>query len=97
VNRLELDASVVEVSPLRYTPAGVPALEMKLGHASDVTEAGGSRHVELEIAAVALGDVALMLGGLAAGTVLSVEGFLAPARKGASRLVLHIQQASRSA
>jgi primosomal replication protein N len=46
---------------------------------------------------VALGDVALMLGGLAAGTVLSVEGFLAPARKGASRLVLHIQQASRSA
>lgn len=95
MNKLELDASVVEASPLRYTPAGVPALEMKLGHASEVAEAGGTRRVELEIAAVALGDVALMLGGVAAGTLLSVEGFLAPARKGATRLVLHIQQANR--
>jgi primosomal replication protein N len=95
MNRLALDASVVEISPLRYTPAGVPALEMRLGHASEVSEAGVARRVELEVAAVALGDVALMLAGVPAGTLLSVEGFLAPVRKGAARLVLHIQQAGR--
>ncbi|TAM87951.1 MAG: primosomal replication protein N [Candidimonas sp.] len=92
MNRLLLDASVVETLPLRYTPAGVPVLEMRLEHVSSVSEAGGMRRVAFEMAAVALGDVALMLLGTPAGSPLSLDGFVAPTRKGAARLVLHIQR-----
>ena len=95
MNRLALDATVVEVTPLRYTPAGLPAIELQLNHESDVLEAGVARRVELVLSAVALGDVAIMLAGTALGSVLSVEGFLAPTRKGSPKMVLHLQQASR--
>jgi len=96
VNHLALAATALEVQPLRYTPAGVPAVEMLLGHASDALEAGLVRKVEFTISAVALGDVALLLADTPLGAAMSVEGFLAPARKGSVKLVLHIQQANRS-
>jgi primosomal replication protein N len=95
MNRIALVAQVLEREPMRHTPAGVPALEMVLEHASEVTEAGLPRRVELTIAAVALGDAALMLADIQIGAVLRVEGFLAPARKGSPRLKLHVQQAAR--
>jgi len=81
---------------LRYTPAGLPALEMQLSHESEVVEAGLSRRVEFEISAIALGDVALLLADTPLGAFLSIEGFLAPVRKGATKLVLHIGQADRT-
>lgn len=95
VNRLVLSANVLEARPLRYTPAGLPVLEMELEHAADVLEAGVSRRVELTLSAIALGDIALMLADTGLGTHLELTGFLAPSRKGSRRLVLHIQQASR--
>ena len=94
MNRLRLIATVLECQPLRYTPAGVPVLEMQLEHAGPVMEAGHERHVELTIAAIALGDLARMLASTSLGTTLRVEGFLAPTRKGSSRLRLHLQQAA---
>jgi len=95
VNQLVLTATAQEVSPLRYTPAGLPAVEMALSHESEVQEAGHPRRVELAISAVALGDVAMLLADTPLGASLSVQGFLAPARKGSNKLVLHIQQANR--
>ena len=80
MNRLELSARVLECEPLRHTPAGLPALELLLAHESEVIEAGLPRRVELTLQAVALGDLALMLKGIALGTELQVVGFLAPAR-----------------
>ncbi|MCC3263282.1 hypothetical protein LLE87_34490, partial [Paenibacillus polymyxa] len=59
MNKLELSARVLECEPLRHTPAGLPALEMLLAHESEVIDAGHPRRVELTIAAVALGDLAL--------------------------------------
>lgn len=97
MNRLALSAQVLEIGPLRHTPAGVPVLEMQLSHASEVIEANFPRRVELTLAAVALGDQARMLAGTPLGASLHVEGFLAPVRKSATRLALHIQQASRQA
>ncbi|MEI2417754.1 primosomal replication protein N [Orrella sp. JC864] len=97
MNRLALSAQVLECGPLRHTPAGVPVLEMQLAHASEVMEAGLPRRVELTLAAVALGDQARMLADTPLGAFLQVEGFLAPVRKSASRVVLHIQQARRAA
>jgi len=96
VNQLAMTATALEVKPLRYTPAGLPAIEMLLNHESEVMEAGHPRRVELTVPAVALGDVALLLADTPLGAVLSIEGFLAPSRKGSSRLVVHIQQANRT-
>lgn len=95
MNQVALTAAVVEVRPLRYTPAGLPALEMLLSHESEVVEAKVARRVEFVILAVALGDVALLLVDTPLGASLSIQGFLAPVRKGASKLVLHVQQAGR--
>jgi len=95
VNELALSATVLEASPLRYTPGGVPVLQLQLVHAGSVVEAGTPRQVELTLPAVALGDLALMLADLSLGVSLSVKGFLAASRKGSSRVVLHLQQVER--
>lgn len=90
-----MTAMALEVKPLRYTPAGLPAIEMVLNHESEVLEAGHPRRVELVLSAVALGDIALLLADTPLGAALSIEGFLAPTRKGSNKVVLHIQQANR--
>ena len=95
MNHVSLQGSVIEVAPLRHTPAGVPVLEMQLEHQSVVSEAGHDRQVNMLISVVALGDTALMLQDTPLGTLLQAQGFLAPARKGSTKLILHIQQASR--
>jgi primosomal replication protein N len=97
VNHVALSATVIEIKSLRYTPAGIPAIEMQLSHQSSVVEAGHERTVMLEVSAIALGDIALLLADTPLGADLTIKGFLASARKGANRLVLHIQQATRVA
>ena len=96
MNRLLLTAAVVEIRPIRYTPAGVPVLELALEHESEVQEAGQARRVGFQARAVALGDTAHLLADTPLGAQLEVEGFLAAARMGSGRLVLHIQKAARS-
>lgn len=93
MNQLVLSAVVIEVNPMRYTPAGLPALEMVLQHESDVQQAGHQRRIELTITAIAFGDMALLLADVVLGSSLLIKGFLAPSRKGSSRMILHIQQA----
>lgn len=95
MNQLALTAIVIELKPLRYTPAGVPAIEMQLEHESEVLQAGIQRRISMTVPALALGDIALLLADTPLGASLSIEGFLAPTRKGSSKLVVHIQQASR--
>jgi primosomal replication protein N len=91
MNQLELGARVLECSPLRYTPAGLPVLEMRLVHTSEVMEAGLLRRVEFTLAAVALGDLAFLLADTSLGSELQVKGFLAPMRKSSAKLRLHLQ------
>ena len=55
MNHVVLSAGIVEAKPLRYTPAGLPALDLRLEHESSVEEAGSSRQVKAVIKAVALG------------------------------------------
>ncbi|MBP6020266.1 MAG: primosomal replication protein N [Burkholderiaceae bacterium] len=96
MNQIALTATTLQVDPLRYTPAGLPAVEMLLSHESEVQEAGHMRQISMEISAVALGDIALLLADTPLGASLSIQGFLAPLRKGSKKLVLHIQQADRT-
>jgi primosomal replication protein N len=92
-NRLLLTAAIHEIEPLRFTPAGVPALNLKLEHASSVEEAGQARQVQFVMKAVALGALAERLGAQAIGSRWDFSGFLATPRLG-KHVVFHIQDFS---
>ena len=89
MNRLVLAASLIERGAVRYTPAGLPALDMLLKHESEVSEDGLPRKVSLEIRAVAIGAITRPAGALALGSLATFAGFLGATRNGRG-LVLHI-------
>jgi primosomal replication protein N len=91
VNRTELTACIAEQAALRYTPAGLPALDLILEHASEIQEAGQNRKVQLKLRALAFGSQAETLVKQAVGSVWTFKGFLATPRQGKS-VVLHIQE-----
>jgi primosomal replication protein N len=91
VNRTELTACIAEQTALRYTPAGLPALDLILEHTSEVPEAGQTRKVQLKLRALAFGSQAETLVKQAIGSVWQFKGFLATPRQGKS-VVLHIQE-----
>jgi len=91
MNRLVLLAQLVQKGALRYTPAGLPALDLSLRHESEVTEAGHPRKVSLEMRAVGIGAVVERIGRLAAGDAAGFAGFLGPSRNGKG-VLLHITE-----
>jgi len=91
VNRIDLTGSIGELQALRYTPAGLPALDVRLEHESTQAEAGMSRQVKASVKAVALGAVAERLQRQPLGSVWRFSGFLTTPRNGKS-VVLHIQE-----
>lgn len=94
VNRFQLSAVVVQVQSLRYTPAGIPALNLVLEHESTVTEMDTARLVKLQLKAVAFGSLAESLSRQGLDSVCSFNGFLANARNGKGT-VFHIQDFSK--
>jgi primosomal replication protein N len=90
LNQTILSARIAEAQALRYTPAGLPALDLRLEHESETLEAGTSRQVRLEIKAVAFGTDAETLARQAIGSGFRFTGFLAAPRHG-KHPVLHIQ------
>ncbi len=90
MNQLVLHAKIYSVSPLRYTPAGVPVLEMVLCHHSEQSEVGNTRQVSLTIDAKIIGKDALGWQH-AEGKEVEVSGFLTQRSQKSTRLVLHIQ------
>jgi primosomal replication protein N len=90
VNQVALSGRLLELGTLRYTPAGVAAVEFKLGHESEQDEAAGKRNVQAEIAAIAFETQAKLLTGRPLGAPLKVQGFLAAKSRRSKRLVLHV-------
>lgn len=93
-NQLVLTASIAERSALRYTPAGVPALDLRLEHESLLQEAGQDRQVLASAKAVAFGALAERLVKQAIGSSWRFQGFVATPRNG-KHLVFHIQEFSQ--
>jgi len=79
---------------LRYTPAGLPALDLRLEHESTVSEEGQNRLVKAGVKAVAFGALAERLAKQAIGSVWCFSGFVATPRNG-KNLVFHIQEFSQ--
>jgi primosomal replication protein N len=94
VNQLVLTASIAELSALRYTPAGLPALDLRLEHESLLQEAGQDRRVLASAKAVAFGALAERLVKQAVGSSWRFQGFVATPRNG-KNLVFHIQDFSQ--
>ena len=80
---------------MRYTPAGLPAIDLRLEHESEAQEAGQARQVKVAIKAVAFGSVAEALAAQSMGSEWKFNGFLATPRNG-KHPVLHIQSFQQS-
>ena len=95
MNQFRLLASVVQVQSLRYTPAGIPAINLVLEHESVVTELDTPRQVKLQLRAVAFGALAETLSRQGLESVCEFQGFMANARNGKG-VVFHIQAFSKT-
>ncbi len=91
-NRLTITGSIIELAPLRHTPAGVPVLNFRIWHASEQVEAGLPRKVECELPVVALGEDARLVQGARPGDAVTLTGFLAAKSAKSKRPVLHIER-----
>ena len=88
---MTLGAVIAEVEPLRYTPAGIPALILRLDNESECQEAETSRKVTMLIKAMAFGALAERLVKQPVGSQWEFQGFLANGR-GGKQIVFHIQE-----
>jgi primosomal replication protein N len=91
-NHIELQARVIELLPLRSTPAGLPVIEMWLEHQSDQSDGGFARRVALRIKAKALGVWAETFAHQPIGAVWRFQGFMASPGN-TRQVVLHVQSA----
>lgn len=89
-NEVGLTGELVGRETLRYTPAGIPVLEARLAHRSEVIHAGHPRQVEFDIALNFSGPIAQRANALGLGQAIRASGFLAPRRRQSKTLVLHV-------
>lgn len=92
MNRLEVEGQILEQSPVRYTPAGIPVLEFLLSHESEVSEAGVPRRIAFSLQILVMGDLVQMAGTMSLGTTVRIQGFIAPVRKDSPKFRLHAQR-----
>jgi primosomal replication protein N len=91
MNRLVLSAQLVQRGALRYTPAGLPALDLSLKHESQVTQDGQPRKVSMEIKARAVGEIVQRLSALEMGSEHGFAGFLGSQRNGRG-VIFHVTE-----
>jgi primosomal replication protein N len=91
MNRLVLTAQLVERGALRYTPAGLPALDLRLKHESEVTQDGQARKVWFDIRARAIGAITARVAKLELGSSHGFAGFLGSQRNGRG-VVFHVTE-----
>jgi primosomal replication protein N len=91
-NHVELCGDVIEREPLRYTPAGIPVLALRVRHESTQEEARLHRQVKFEIDAMAAGETAQRMDALRPGQRVRLQGFIAARSRQSVRIVLHVEQ-----
>lgn len=96
MNRLVLSAQLIERGAVRYTPAGLPALDLALRHESQVTQEGSLRRISMEIKARAVGEITRQLAGIEIGSTCGFAGFLGSQRNGRG-IVFHLTEVSTEA
>ncbi len=89
-NSFHCTALLAERDIVRYSPAGIPIVAARLLHASEQIEAGISRRVEFELAALAAGQIALRLEQANLGAAYRFSGFMARKNRNSKSLVFHL-------
>ena len=80
----------MELGPLRHTPAGLPAIEFRIRHDSETSEAGATRQVHAEVDAIAFETQARLVAGMTPGSKVRIGGFLCAKSRRSRKLVLHV-------
>ncbi|HEY4082672.1 MAG TPA: primosomal replication protein N [Burkholderiaceae bacterium] len=89
MNQLILRAQVLQAGAIRYTPAGLMALDLGLKHEGQAQEAGKPRQVSLEIKAFGVGEICKRLQALGVGAEALFTGFLSHQRNGRG-MIFHV-------
>lgn len=87
MNRYTVIAKLTELQSLRYTPAGVPALDMRLLHESQDLN---GHDATIELGGVAFGLQAQTLVKTPLGSNLKVDGFLRHSAK-TKKIILQVE------
>ena len=95
LNQLLLTAKIASLEAIRYTPAGLPALNCTLEHESeldfDLAGTSQKRQVKVVLNAVAFASNAERLKVQTLGSQWNFKGFMAAGRNGKG-VVFHIQE-----
>ena len=93
-NVVVLEGVVVSREVMRFTPGGVETLNLVLQHKSRQIQTDGKQaiSVELEISAIAFGEVALAMNLFKPRDTISVKGFLSQKNQYNPQPILHISQ-----
>lgn len=92
MNRLRISGVLIQVDPLRYSPAGVPIAEAVIQHRSSQDVAGQSRQVECELTIQASGTLAAQLAAWPDGTQVKLEGVLNRRSLNSRQLILIVNR-----
>jgi primosomal replication protein N len=92
VNRLRISGTLIDVDPLRYSPAGIPIAEAVLRHRSSQTVANQMRQVECELRIQASGPLADRLAAASSGVQVRLEGVLNRRSVNSRQLILIVNQ-----
>jgi primosomal replication protein N len=95
MNRLVLQAQLIERSAIRYTPAGLPVLDFLLKHSSQVNQEGQPRKVDFEIKARIVGPLIHRLASVALGSHVGFAGFIGSHRNGKG-ILFHVIEIDES-
>jgi primosomal replication protein N len=93
INTVALSGELKDIEPLRHTPAGIPLLNFRLAHKSQQVEAGYKRQVDCELNGIAIGEVAMVMSRMQAGSTVDVEGFLNRKNRMSAQIILHVTKA----
>ncbi len=89
-NTLCIAGQLIELAPMRFTPAGVPLVSFVLAHTSRQIENAVEREVQCEVQALALGDVAQVMRSVTPGWKIEATGFVAAKSRRSKMPVLHV-------
>ena len=97
-NEVVLDGIVIRIAETRFSPAGVPLMQLTLGHDAMHEEAGHPRRVRFQVRVMAVGEsLRPVVERLARGDRIRVRGMLTRKdyRSEDTDLVLHAHQMER--
>ncbi|NBW00687.1 MAG: primosomal replication protein N [Betaproteobacteria bacterium] len=90
LNQVRLSVTLSEKKAKRFTPGGLPVLELTVSYSGEVQEAGSGRQIQMTAKAKAVGQIAERIDEIPLGAELCALGFLAAARLNSKQLIFHI-------